>query len=179
MRSPKRVRSSVDAGRPVPEIRSMMASPADLDLQSAQHQPSIPLGSLTFGHSSEYSLTALSMAAEYQALQGALPEPSVQREQLPTPLPSQAGTIARTIEEPHTMLPPDPDMHIHGTIGDTLDSLTSFLNNEPLNSYHFASLINTEQPMPFFSPESFNYGQDVPPGTETITAPTPANLPIP
>lgn len=173
MRSPKRVRSSVDAGRPVPEIRSMMASPAVLDLQSAHHQSSIPLGSLTFGHSNEYSLTALSMAAEYQAMQGALPESSVQQEQLPTPLPSQPGTIARTIEEPHNMLPPDPDLQMHGTIGDTLDSLTSFLNSEPLNSYHFASLINTEQPMPFFSPESFSYGQDVLPGTEPITAPTP------
>ena len=150
----------------------MMSSPAVLDMQSSQQQPAMSHASMTFGHNSPYSLTALSMAAEYQALQGNMANVPT-HDTIPTPMPSHAGTIAASVEDPHTTMLTDPSAHsFESTFGESLDSLTSFLDSEPLNSYHFASLINTEQPMPFFSPDSFGYSQQMAAEPEGTTAPT-------
>jgi hypothetical protein len=156
----KRMRSTLDAARPVPQISSMMSSPAIVDMQP-QHQPEMSHASMTFGQNNGYSLTALSMAAEYQALQGNMANGANQNA-VPTPMTSHSGGIATTVEERHTAMLTDPSVQIYeSTFGESLDSLTSFLDSEPSNSYHFASLINTEQPMPFFSPDSFGYGNQL------------------
>jgi hypothetical protein len=171
-RSHKRMRPSFNAGRPVPQISSMMSSPAIVDMQS-QHQPEMSHASMTFGQTSGYSLTALSMAAEYQALHGDMVN-GANHEAMPTPMPSHSGVVAATVEEPHTAVPTYSSAQIYeSTFGESLDSLTSFLDSEPLNSYHFASMINTEQPMPFFSPDSFGYGSQLLSEPEPIAAVAP------
>jgi hypothetical protein len=138
----------------------MMSSPAIVDMQS-HHQPEMSHASMTFGHNNGYSLTALSMAAEYQALHGNMSN-GAHHDAIPTPMPSHSGGIAATVEEYHPAMLTDPSTQVYeSTFGESLDSLTSFLDSEPLNSYHFASLINTEQPMPFFSPDSFGYGNQL------------------
>jgi hypothetical protein len=136
----------------------MMSSPAVMDMQSSQHQPSRPHASLTFGQHSGYSLTALSMAAEYQALHGNMQDQASHA--MPTPMPSQPETIAATVETQHTTVPTEPANNFYGSaLSTSLDSLALFLDSEPLDSYHFSSLINTEQPIPFFSPDSLGYDQ--------------------
>ncbi|KAI8931021.1 hypothetical protein NX059_012032 [Plenodomus lindquistii] len=172
-RPQKRVRASMDAGRPVPEIRSMMSQSPAIEAQSV-HQPTTSLASITFGHNSEFSLTALSMAAEYQALHGNMADTVSSHAHLPTPIPSQPGTVAVTMEEFTSSIPADNHFQSQGpSFSESLDSLTYFLDSEPFNSYHFASLMNTEQPMPFFSPESFSYGQEHLPETGFTAAPAP------
>ncbi|KAF2119451.1 hypothetical protein BDV96DRAFT_345587 [Lophiotrema nucula] len=160
----KRMRSSFDGGRPVPEIPSMMTTtPAPSMHMEFQHshlqQAPTPTGHLLTTQSDEFSLAALSMAAEYQALQGTMGNGMTPQPTLPSPMPLQDHSITGTIEQSVVPMPP---AHLQGpSLGESLDSLAAFLDNEPLSSYHFASLINTEQPMPFFSPESFNYGHDL------------------
>ncbi|KAJ4373012.1 hypothetical protein N0V83_003303 [Neocucurbitaria cava] len=168
------MRFSNDSGRPVPEIPSLMSSPAVLEMQSTQHQPTVSLDSMAFGHSNEYSLTALSMAAEYQALQGTIPDGGSRPDELSNALPLQPATGPKSVEQHHAMMPIGSPLQTYGsTMEESLDSLTSFLDNEPFNSYHFSSLINTEQPMPFFSPDSFGYGADLAPETDTVAASAP------
>lgn len=166
------MRASFDAGRPVPEIPSMMSTPsAPVNMEihpPLHHQPPTPVGPLSVAPNDEFSLAALSMAAEYQSLQRTMPNGTAPPHDLPGPMPLQDDNIARSIEQP---IAPAAPVQTHGpSLGESLDSLAAFLDNEPLSSYHFASLINTEQPMPFFSPESFSYGQDLFPPTETPTA---------
>lgn len=147
----------------------MMSPPMASDMHSTQ--PTLSLASMTFGHSSEYSLTALSMAAEYQALQGELEDEAASRAQLPTPMPSRPGTLT-TLDDFQSSMPTEVPLSIQGpSFSESLDSLTYFLDSEPFNSYHYASLINTEQPMPFFSPDSFAYGHESLPDTGSVTAP--------
>ncbi|RMZ73863.1 C2H2 type zinc finger containing [Pyrenophora seminiperda CCB06] len=174
-RTLKRMRPSFDAGsgRPVPEIPSMMPSPAILDMQSSQHQPEMSHASMTFGQNSGYSLTALSMAAEYQALQGSM-ENGTAHGTMPTPVPSHSATMDSTAHNSQTTISTEQSAQIYRpTFGESLDSLTSFLDSEPLNSYHFASLVCTEQPMPFFSPDSFACGQQTMSETERAMGHTP------
>ncbi|KAL7774981.1 hypothetical protein CFE70_005896 [Pyrenophora teres f. teres 0-1] len=174
-RTLKRMRQSFDAGsrRPVPEIPSMMSSPAILDMQTSQHQSDMSHASMTFGQNSGYSLTALSMAAEYQALQGSM-ENGTAHDAMPTPMPSQSAPVAGTSHFPHATISTEHATQMYeSTFGESLDSLTSFLDSEPLNSYHFASLINTEQPMPFFSPDSFAYSHQAISETERAIGQTP------
>ncbi|KAF2871634.1 hypothetical protein BDV95DRAFT_45015 [Massariosphaeria phaeospora] len=163
------MRTSVDAGRPVPEIPGMMspAPSAVVDIHPPPlQQPHI--GPMS-GQNDEFSLTALSMAAEYQALHGAMSNGPTHHE-IPGPVALQDESITQTME--HTIThSPSLNMHMHApSFGESLDSLAAFLDNEPLSSYHFASLINTEQPMPFFSPESFSYGHDLLQPVETQAA---------
>ena len=56
---------------------------------------------------------------------------------------------------------PSPQVHIGGSYDfeDSLQDLASFMDNGPLSTYHFSHLISAEQPMPFFSPESFGNPQ--------------------
>ncbi|KAF2634323.1 hypothetical protein P280DRAFT_278666 [Massarina eburnea CBS 473.64] len=178
-RPQKRMRHSFDSGRPVPEIPSMMTPSATLPMdmhpphhphhsQHSQHShhPHPPsVGPISMGQHDEYSLAALSMAAEYQAMQG-MGNGATPHHEMSDPLPLTNENITRTVEQP--VMHPPTAAHLQGpSVGESLDSLTAFLDHEPLSSYHFASLINTEQPMPFFSPESFTYGHEFLPPTES------------
>ncbi|KAF2683191.1 hypothetical protein K458DRAFT_305681 [Lentithecium fluviatile CBS 122367] len=172
-RPPKRVRTSFDAGRPVPEIPSMMSTPAittNMDMQPPQHPQPLPAGPLYTGQNDEYSLAALSMAAEYQSMQGTMANGAASHHEMQGSATVQEQNVASTVEHP-VISSATSQMHGAG-LGESLDSLAAFLDNEPLSSYHFSSLINTEQPMPFFSPESFNYNHDFlpPPGTPGASA---------
>ncbi|KAF2475335.1 uncharacterized protein BDR25DRAFT_382280 [Lindgomyces ingoldianus] len=171
-RPQKRMRTSFDGGRPVPEIPSMMSTPAaptgtmNVDMSHPQPpQPPTPAGAPSGPQNDEFSLAALSMAAEYQSMHGTLTNGTTPHHDLQAPIPIPDPNMATTVEQPSI---PTAPTHVHGpSLGESLDSLASFLDNEPLSSYHFSSLINTEQPMPFFSPESFSYGHDFLPPPET------------
>ncbi|KAH7130226.1 hypothetical protein B0J11DRAFT_247115 [Dendryphion nanum] len=168
-RPTKRVRTSFDAGRPVPEIPSMMTTtPATLDLHPSHHAPA-PMVNMTVSQNEEFTLAALSMAAEYQALQGTLTNGTTPHHDVSDRMPLPGEGIAKSIENPAA---PSSNVQIQGpSLGESLDNLAAYLDNEPLTSYHFASLINTEQPMPFFSPESFNYSHEFLPTTFTTVGP--------
>ncbi|ORY14062.1 hypothetical protein BCR34DRAFT_246071 [Clohesyomyces aquaticus] len=146
-RPPKRMRTSFDGGRPVPDIPSMTST---------------TVGPLSVPQNDEFSLAALSMAAEYRSMHGTLNNGA-------TPHHDLHVQLSEAVEQPPEQ-PPPLQVHDPG-LGESLDSLAAFLDNGPLSSYHFSSFINTEQPMPFFSPESFSYGQDFlpPPGTPAVS----------
>ena len=57
---------------------------------------------------------------------------------------------------------PTPQPHLGGgyDFEDSLQDLASFMDNGPLSTYHFSHFISAEQPMPFFSPESFSHPPD-------------------
>ncbi|PVI04950.1 hypothetical protein DM02DRAFT_134429 [Periconia macrospinosa] len=160
-------RMRYDHERPVSDISTIM-SPATviaMDTPLHQHQPGTMGSMSSVPATEEFSLAALSMAAEYQAMQGTMNNGRPPLHQVPNHVPLQDNTIARTVEHP-AMQPPPAQQVQAPSVEESLDSLTAFLDHEPLNSYHFASLINTEQPMPFFSPESFTYAHDfLPPGS--------------
>ncbi|KAJ4298909.1 hypothetical protein N0V90_004152 [Kalmusia sp. IMI 367209] len=173
VRPQKRMRASFDAGRPVPEIPSMMSTPAatvKMDMHPPLHPQPALAGPVHFSQNDEFSLAALSMAAEYQSMQGTMPNGDSRHHQAEAPLPLQDPSISQTIEQPA----------LHATaiqtnglsLGESLDSLAAFLDNEPLTSYRFSSIINTEQPMPFFSPESLGYGNEFLPHAGTPLAST-------
>jgi hypothetical protein len=143
----KRMRASFDTGRPVPEIPGMMSSPAVVELQPGHYTPATAFSPMGGANSNSYSLTALSMAAEYQALQN-LPNGNAINHNLsiPTTLPSAAAGV--TFDESQNAMSANSIMHMQGpTLEESLDSLASFLDNEPLTSYHFATLMSAEQPM--------------------------------
>jgi hypothetical protein len=173
------MRSSFDVGRPVPEIPGMMSSPAISEMQSSQYASTISFNPMSSAHSNSYSLTALSMAAEYQALQGSMINGNETHHSVPTSSTLPSTTIPVTLVESQTVLPANSALHARGpTLEESLDSLASFLDNEPLNSYHFATLMSAEQPMPFFSPESFGCSQDFLLPNETTVAHTPSQTHI-
>jgi hypothetical protein len=160
------MRHSLETERPVPEIPSMMSPAAVLTMETRpfhhhhhhQQQP-IAMNSIPLAQNDEFSLAALSMAAEYQAMQGNISNDRTTLDQVQNHVPITSTSIARSVEQSH-MQPPSTQQTKASSVGESLDSLTAFLDYEPLNSYQSAGLINTEQPMPFFSPESFTYGQD-------------------
>lgn len=142
------MRTSFDAGRPVPEIPGMMSSPAILEMQTSQYAPATSFSPMTMAHDNSYSLTALSMAAEYQALQGNMANGNGMHPNLPAPSALPADPMNVTFDQPHVAMPVNPLLNGRGpSLEESLDSLTSFLDNEPLNSYHFATLMSAEQPM--------------------------------
>ncbi|KAE8447527.1 hypothetical protein EG329_010657 [Mollisiaceae sp. DMI_Dod_QoI] len=117
----------------------------------------------------EYSLAALSMAAEYSSLHGAF---------LSSPVPDHNAATYQTLPSQNEQIEmlSDP-MALQNTgnmqglgLEESLDSLAAFLDNEPLSSYHFSSLTSAEQ-LPFFSPESFNYANDFLPRHEAQVIP--------
>lgn len=162
------MRHSYDAERTASELQTNMSPTAviSMDTQPLHHQhQSNTMGPISMPQNDEFSLAALSMAAEYQAMQGTMNDGRTPLHPIPNHVPLPDNSIARTVEHPVMQPPPPQQLHVP-SVGESLDSLTAFLDHEPLNSYHFASLINTEQPMPFFSPESFTYGHDfLPPGS--------------
>lgn len=50
---------------------------------------------------------------------------------------------------------------------DSLNDLANFMDNPSLSTYHFSSFINAEQPIPFFSPDSYTLPGDVRPSVDT------------
>lgn len=162
----KRTRTSFDAGRPVPDIPSMMNTPAataHIDMQPPLHPHPAHINTLHYSHNHEFSLAALSMAAEYQSLQahGAATHSECHQRPVQDPLPRR-NSIAQTVEpvfSSSTVQPNDSRIGVP-SLGESLDSLAAFLDTEPLTSYRFSSIINTEQPMPFFSPETLECGND-------------------
>jgi hypothetical protein len=146
--SRKRMRASCDASRPVPEIPGMMSSPAVFEIQPSHYATATSFSPMTGAHSNSYSLTALSMAAEYQALQGNIANGNSAHHGVQTPSTLPSVTIDVTLDGSQAIMPASPIMNARGpTLEESLDSLASFLDNEPLNSYHFATLMSAEQPM--------------------------------
>jgi hypothetical protein len=124
-----------------------MASPANMlfDVSTSLNQ------------SNECSLTTLSMAAEYTALQGIFGVTSA---------PTQSAPDYRTQNEATASLITTPgaqeSIPAHGFgFEESLDNLAAFLDTDTFSSYNFSSLMSTEQPMVLFSPESFAYADDM------------------
>jgi hypothetical protein len=137
-----------------------MSNPMNFRGMSSPANPPILDGPSNPSQNDEYSLAALSMAAEYSALQGDFtaaspfqaqnipqaPNVALRNDQMATPVDSLQGPYANQSQG----------------LGfeDSLDSLAAFLDNDLLSSYHFSSLISTEQPMVYFSPESWANAND-------------------
>lgn len=138
----KRIRASFDAGRPVPEIPGMTPS---LERQSS-YAPATPFNPMSGAQSNSYSLTALSMAAEYQSLHGSMSNGNELNHNVPTPSTLPTIAIDTTLDDSNAMMP-NASLLQGPTLEESLDSLASFLDNEPLNSYHFATFMSAEQPM--------------------------------
>jgi hypothetical protein len=132
--------------------------PAKSPLTNFEHNDtfnSTETSSLLYGNHT-MPLTTLSMAAEQAALQGIIPSPQ----------DSQA--ILATTNDAHTSIPeqessdhPPTETNYGLDFEYSLDSLAAFLDNGPLESHHFPSFVNAEQPMPFFSPESGINGAEI------------------
>lgn len=167
-RPQKRLRTSFEPERPVPDIPSMMNTPsatAHMNMQPPLHPHPAHIPPMHYPRNDEFSLAALSMAAEYQSLQGAqgtMSNGDSRRHQAPGPLPMHSP-MSQSLEQP---ISDSSTVNMNGlsmtcpTLEESLDSLTAFLDTEPLTSYRLSSIINTEQPMPFFSPESLGYDND-------------------
>lgn len=127
-------------------------------------------GSSNSNQNDEYSPAALSMAGEYSALQGdfsASPFPTQSIPQGPSMAlrNDQMATPVDSIQGPY-------ENQSQGLgFEDSLDSLAAFLDNDLLSSYHFSSLISTEQPMVYFSPESSANAYDFMPHSAVQEAP--------
>jgi Fungal specific transcription factor domain len=153
-------RTSMDAGLDDSYPQIITSSPlANFDharRYSAQTAPIEPVRS-SIEQNHEMPLNALSMAAEQAAMQDVLTAPPVHTHETPLDmnlvpnesmqrLPYPAGTIGG---------------HMLGLdFEDSLENLSAFLDNGPLAPYHYSSMISTEQPMPFFSPESIGQFSD-------------------
>jgi hypothetical protein len=146
--SRKRLRASYDASRLVPEIPGMMSSPAVFETILPQDTPEASFASTSGMYSNSYSLTALSMAAEYQSLQGNMASEDRVHHNVSTPCALPTVTMDATMDNPESVMPLNSLLHVHGpTLQESADSLALFLDSEPLNSYHFATLMSAEQPM--------------------------------
>lgn len=144
----KRSRTSFDASRPVPEIPGMMSSPAIIEMNSSHYGPATAFTPMGSAQNNSYSLTALSMAAEYQALQGNIPNGNSQDHHVQAPPTMPSAPVDVSFDEVQHIIPPNPMMHMQGpTLEESLDSLVSFMDHEPLTSYHFSHLMSAEQPM--------------------------------
>jgi hypothetical protein len=125
----------------------MMSSPAVIEMQPGHYTPATGFSPMGSANSNSYSLTALSMAAEYQALQN-LPNGNAINHSLSVPPTLPAAAAGVTFDESQNAMSANSIMHLQGpTLEESLDSLASFLDNEPLTSYHFATLMSAEQPM--------------------------------
>jgi hypothetical protein len=126
----------------------MISSPAVLKMHLPQNTTTSSFGSISGMYSNSYSLTALSMAAEYQALQGNMANEDSVHHSMLTPCTLPTVTIDATSDDPETAMPLGALLHAHGSaIQESADSLALFFDSEPINSYHFATLMSAEQPM--------------------------------
>ncbi|KAJ9601971.1 hypothetical protein H2200_013530 [Cladophialophora chaetospira] len=128
------------------------------------------------GH--DLSFATLLMAAEHA-------RPQEAQAHMPIQQSTHLSTPMYTVQDPFLSNPAPqssmqaPNDQLNGIIGfdfeDSLQDLANFMDNGALSSYHFQSMISAEQPMPFFSPESFNHPAEVLPTTE----PRPASRALP
>ncbi|KAH8807432.1 hypothetical protein F5884DRAFT_703514 [Xylogone sp. PMI_703] len=115
-------------------------------------------------HHDECGLTALSMAADYSTLSTVPDHHATPYSSLPT-----HNESVETFTDPLSL---QGTGHIQGLgFEESLDSLAAFLDNEPLTSNHFTSLISAEH-LPFFSPESFMNVDDCAPHSENQELPS-------
>lgn len=123
-------------------------------------------------HNSQYSLTTLSMAAEQLAQQDAFAAPTGSLHQDSAMIPPGSHVSMSRNADPMAMHFPGLDFDA------SIDGLTSFIDNGP--TYHFASMIGLEQPMPWFSPsDSFGYGPDLTnPGNHAYPSYNPDHDPV-
>jgi hypothetical protein len=129
----------------------MSSPPTHTHMSPVQYQPASAFADVCFGQSDEFSLTTLSMAAEYQSLQGDLNQlTSSQDTRDLAPLP-----VRQTIDE-QALVEYTCRNHVlsskKSALENSIEHLTNFLENEPFSSYHFSPRMNSEQPLPFFSP---------------------------
>lgn len=75
------------------------------------------------------------------------------------PPPPQPQTHIQPIQPPTDSILSEPFSGVYD-FQDSLNDLANFIDG-PLTTYHFSSFINSEQPIPFFSPESFTHQGDV------------------
>ncbi|KAF2276594.1 uncharacterized protein EI97DRAFT_45128 [Westerdykella ornata] len=155
-RTHKRPRTSLDAGRPVSDIPTLLPplSPADRESPSmSTHRSTNSTGLQRIACPQEFSLATLSMAAEYQSLRGTVTDGAAHHLTLPHSRP--ADMVATSVVQQAGPMS-DADAH-QPSLWDSGDGMAALLGTELLSSYQFPSLINTEQPMPFFSPEALSH----------------------
>jgi hypothetical protein len=153
-RSYKRRRSSGYSG--VFEAH-MSSPPTHAHMSPIQYQPASAFADVCFGQSDEFSLTALSMAAEYQSLQGDSNQlASSQETRDLAPLP-----VRQTVDE-QTLVEYTFQNHVisskKSALENSIERITNFLENGPFSSYYFAPKISSEQPLPFFPIKSCSTG---------------------
>jgi hypothetical protein len=140
----KRRRSSEYSGIFEADISSPQPYPHILP---TQYQPAMAFGDMCFGQSDEFSLAALSMAAEYQSLQGDSNQlTSSQETRNLTSLP-----VRQTVDERTLMQYTPHNQTQRSRFESSLENLTTFLENQPFRSFHFTSRLSVEQPMPLIS----------------------------
>ncbi|OAG38010.1 hypothetical protein AYO21_07732 [Fonsecaea monophora] len=137
-------------------------------------------GTTPNGH--DLSFATLLMAAEHARPQDTQGHASLrQPNHMATPIfPVQDQFLPEPTPQAPITAPAD---QLNGLVGfdfeDSLQDLANFMDNGALSSYHFSSMISAEQPIPFFSPESFTHPTDVLPTTEPRQISRPASRALP
>nr|KMM64072.1 hypothetical protein CPAG_00424 [Coccidioides posadasii RMSCC 3488] len=136
------------------------AQPAIPTTFDDHHRPSIAVTHPSIERHDDFPLATLSMAAEHVSLQMPYDAPSSHPPPNSTHIAfGQSGPITTT-EPPSQM-----GANIHSIeLENSLNELSSFLDNGAISSYHFSSLVSAEQPMPLFSPESITLPPEMGPG---------------
>ncbi|KAF2201196.1 hypothetical protein GQ43DRAFT_372076 [Delitschia confertaspora ATCC 74209] len=172
----KRMRHSFDSMSHSMDLSSVLSTPAasmTVELPNPSAQQPVHSGPLmTVTQNDDYSLATLSMAAEYQALQSTITNGSISHHENTPAIPATYNRSEQGVAE--QIGPSVPSLPHPPSLGESLDNLASFIDNEPLSCYQFSSLINQEQPMPFFSPESFEYPHEFIQQQEKPVTPTSA-----
>lgn len=120
-------------------------------------------------NSHDVSFATLLMAAEHAQPQDTRTHASMQQPaHLPDPIfPVQDQFIPGPINQSSMPAPTDQVNSIIGfDFEDSLQDLANFMDNGALSSYHFSSMISAEQPIPFFSPDSFTQPGEMLPTSE-------------
>lgn len=168
--APKRRRSTMESGEAMPQrnmaTQQTMLSPGygGYDLHSNVHldtnasQQEMPFATLlmaaeqvhptTIGHPGQLQR----QDSYHHQTMPMMPPPVQQPQQRPMPVPNDS------------ILPPT----FTGVYDfeDSLNDLANFMENPSLSTFHFSSFINSEQPMPFFSPESHSHVPEIMQTTE-------------
>jgi hypothetical protein len=113
------------------------------------------------GHEHQSPLATLSMVAQQTAFQDSLAGELTHGNSNGVTNGLHPEVYAHTEPQLHDVAPPPPVIvtqeHLlpNHEIEDSLEGFFSFPDTGILPSCHFSSLITAEQPMPFFSPQSF------------------------
>ncbi|ETN38720.1 uncharacterized protein HMPREF1541_06758 [Cyphellophora europaea CBS 101466] len=176
----KRRRSTMESnvGLPQPQpAQQPLMSPSYHPYNHAQPTPSdvnhghqeMPFATLLMAaeqaHPAQLPPTLTSHPSQLQVQEGAYQQ---QPAMLPPP-PQQQAQPQPPMQAPGDSILPQPFSGVYD-FEDSLNDLANFIHNDngPLATYHFSSFINSEQPIPFFSPESFTHQGEVMPSTEPV-----------